>query len=459
MNINEVKNFNFESVGYTDWMSLIDSQLKDSDKRKIQVSTLEGIDHNILETKTDWITNLNSFCTNPKFSLLSSPSKDLKDDSLVKDLGADLYERDFHISAFDLHNAGGCATYEIAYLLKEFENCSEKHINVELAVDSLTYLNIAKMRAIRFLLESYIDQNNLDTSFSLIAINSLRETTIFDPWNNMLRSTSAAASSMIAGADRIVISSYDYAFSILNNKDPKDLAIRSAINTLNVLSDESFLTKVADPCKGSYAIESLTKVLIDNSLEVYKKNLSDADFSNQAKENFDKRIKKINKRSLTMAGLNNFVNTTEDIVSLYDCNEINVTYNDDSNFPLRRLAQGFEKLRLDMSLKQLKLDLVCFGKEASLSARINFCKNYFETASIEVNTIITNDMDELAKLLSREGKLLCLCATDEDLEKLKLKSNYRMNFISGNGVNKDGFKNIFMGQDVFSTLEEVYNEI
>ncbi len=77
-----------------------------------------------------------------------------------------------------------------------------------------------------------------------------------DPWVNMLRTTIAAFSAGIGGADAITVLPFTAALGL-----PDRFARRIARNTQLLLLEESNVAKVADPAAGSGGIEDLTDKL------------------------------------------------------------------------------------------------------------------------------------------------------------------------------------------------------
>ena len=134
-------------------------------------------------------------------------------------------------------------------------------------------------------------------------------------------------------------------------------------------------------------------------------------------------------------------NLNEDIVDLYKTTDIKLSIKDTDGYPLKRLAHDFEALRLKLSLKQLKLVLVNVGELKAIAARSSFCKNYFEVAGIEVETIHFSK-EEFMKTSFDSN--ICICATDENLSSLVdhfETVEKKLSFVSGKSIKKDGLIN------------------
>lgn len=128
------------------------------------------------------------------------------------------------------------------------------------------FRQIAIIRSLRMLLDLMVKQYGV-TDFDASTIQIHVATTIIvddvtkdDPYMNMLSNTNQAMSSIIGGCSAITI--------LPHNKGIEDVgtfAERIARNISNVLKEESYLDKVADPSSGSYYIENLTSQIAEKS--------------------------------------------------------------------------------------------------------------------------------------------------------------------------------------------------
>lgn len=380
-----------------------------------------------------------------------------------------------NISKF--HNAGASAVQEIAsaislalYLYSDL-NLNEEELYFDCSVDSLYFANISKLRALRFIWESLCEKFNVSCSnFKIIASPSLRDKTLFDPWGNMLRTTSNSMSSFLGGADFIIAQSYDALASELAGIDSKELGLRQSRNVLHILEEESFLNEVKDPAAGSYTIESLTRELIHLSFEYLKKiqekkNVFDfLDILEKEVKLVSKlRYENVQKRKYTIAGINNFPNTQESIESIYG-REFDFSQKENA-FELNRVSFEYEELRVQVTkkYKDSVIKILAFGSESKLSARIIFCKNYFEILGLNTEIKFVSNDDFSSKLFSdSKSCAYVLCSTDENYEFLDFSVLENLNhnrpcFLAGKVFEVDGFQNIYAGQNVFHVLTENFN--
>src|SRR5699024_237267 len=77
--------------------------------------------------------------------------------------------------------------------------------------------------------------------------------TLYDPYTNLLRTSTESMAAAIAGCDALTILPFDRHF-----RQPDAFSRRIARNQQLILREESFMDKAADPAAGSYYIEQLT---------------------------------------------------------------------------------------------------------------------------------------------------------------------------------------------------------
>ncbi len=75
--------------------------------------------------------------------------------------------------------------------------------------------------------------------------------------NNAIRVAYQALSSVFGGTQSLHTNSFDEAIGL-----PTDKAVKIALRTQQIISDEIFVADTADPLAGSYLIEELTAKLL-----------------------------------------------------------------------------------------------------------------------------------------------------------------------------------------------------
>lgn len=131
-----------------------------------------------------------------------------------------------------------------------------RRIRLVLAVGRDLFVEIAKLRAARLMWARVAQACGLsavDRGISIHAVTSPRCLTARDPWVNMLRGTTGAYSAVVGSADVVTVLPFDAALGA-----PDELGRRIAVNTQNILREESHLDRVRDPAAGSYFVERLT---------------------------------------------------------------------------------------------------------------------------------------------------------------------------------------------------------
>lgn len=175
------------------------------------------------------------------------------------------------VNASTYQNAGANMVQQLAYTLahtNEYLNRIpgfSKNITVETAVGGNYFFEIAKLRALRMLLNTLAAEYSSDITFHLIAKPTRRNKTLYDYNVNMLRTTTECMSAILGGADAVENLSYDALFHKTN-----EFGDRIARNQLLMLKEESYFDKVDNPADGAYYIESLTHQLAEKALELFK---------------------------------------------------------------------------------------------------------------------------------------------------------------------------------------------
>ncbi len=183
------------------------------------------------------------------------------------------------VQSHAFHNAGATATQELAFTLASLTDAYDQLTNEGLTINQLVpktmlsvsvgtsyFLEIAKLRALRVLLTRFVSAYS-SSSFSPFFIHAQTSTfydAIATPNTNFLRATTEAMAAVIGGCDVLTVHPYD---TILGQSD--DFSTRIARNVSILLTDESYLDKVADPSAGSYYIETLTHRLAESAWSLF----------------------------------------------------------------------------------------------------------------------------------------------------------------------------------------------
>ena len=201
---------------------------------------------------------------------------------------ADLKKGTLHIHASDIHNAGGSAVQELAAALLVAETYKNslgettdwaQNAIIHLGIGPLFWLELAKIRAMRMLYINFCSINNLKVK----AGNIRAETSKFfwsktDSELNLLRHSTEVMSSILGGADQILVYPHSFESSISLDSN------RLAVNIPLLAFEESQLHTAHDPAAGSYILELLTHKLAKEAWTLFSK-WNEIGFEKMVKEN------------------------------------------------------------------------------------------------------------------------------------------------------------------------------
>ena len=196
-------------------------------------------------------------------------------------------------------NAGATITQQLAYTLAHaneyliyFGNVVSSKIHFTFSTGSNYFFEIAKLRAIRILWETLLNEYDVKSSKThLFTQPSLRNKTLYDYNVNMLRTTSECMSAVLGGSDTISNVAYDALYHKSN-----EFGERISRNQLLILQQESYMQEAQNFAEGSYYIESITKQLAENALTLFKQLEKAGGFLHQLKAGIIQ--KKINESAL-----------------------------------------------------------------------------------------------------------------------------------------------------------------
>jgi len=177
------------------------------------------------------------------------------------------------------HNAGASATQELGYVIATLVSYIEEmtarglapetvlpHVRLRLAVGSDYFMEIAKIRAARWLWSKVAAAYGVENvPVHIHASTSQWNKTTYDAHTNMLRVTAEAFAAVVAGADSLHIGPYD---EIAGHTD--EFSRRIARNIHIILREECGLDHVIDPAGGSTYIEWLTDKIAAKSWELFQ---------------------------------------------------------------------------------------------------------------------------------------------------------------------------------------------
>jgi methylmalonyl-CoA mutase len=173
------------------------------------------------------------------------------------------------ISGLPYHHAGADAVRELAYVsataVEYINRLLERGIHIDtiagnmrftFGIGAFYFMEIAKIRAARMLwakIAAACGGSETSQKMTIHARTSTYNQTRYDPYVNMLRTTTEAFSAVVAGVDSLSTNPFNERFG------PGDeFSRRTARNIQVLLKDESRLDCLIDPAGGSYFVETLT---------------------------------------------------------------------------------------------------------------------------------------------------------------------------------------------------------
>lgn len=177
-----------------------------------------------------------------------------------------------------LRDAGAGAGLEVAVGLSQFteyvHHLTDAGLGLKEVLSTLAwntgigsdyFMEIAKYRVINTLLKRWLSAFGAEEiQIPVNAITGIRNKTLFDVHNNMLRNTSEAMAAAIGGAGAITVMPHNDVAEL-----PDEFAYRQSRNLQLLLKEESLLDKVADPSAGSYYIETITDKLMQSAWDQF----------------------------------------------------------------------------------------------------------------------------------------------------------------------------------------------
>ncbi len=342
-----------------------------------------------------------------------------------------------------LNNAGSNIVQELGFSLAAANElmakltergCDATHVARSIAFNFATggnyFMEIAKIRAARLTWSKIVEQYkpSCDCAYKayIHTTSSTWNKSIFDPYVNILRTTTETMSSAIAGADSISVLPFDTTF-----KEADDFSYRIARNQQLLLKEESYLDKIVDPAAGSYYIENLTNSIAQYAWEHFLAIEDKGGFAAAIKAGYvqdeiaktaQQRDMDIATRKTTILGTNQYPNLTETMESKIEAKECHSCCQQKGDevkiLPTYRGAETFERLRLatEQSGMKPKVFMLTYGNLAMRRARSGFATNFFGVAGYEIidNNGFKAVEEGVDAALKANADIVVLCSSDDE---------------------------------------------
>jgi len=214
---------------------------------------------------------LKEFIAQKEWVIPPAPSLDIVTDTVEFAVAETPKFHPVSVSGYHIREAGSTAAQEAAFTLADgfayVEDCLDRGLEVDEFAPLLSFFfnshnsifeEIAKFRASR-----RIWANVMDEQYSAEKSESKRlrfhtqtagqSLTAQQPLNNIVRVTIQALAGVLGGTQSLHTNSYDEALAL-----PSEDAVRVALRTQQIISEESGAADIVDPLGGSFAVEKLT---------------------------------------------------------------------------------------------------------------------------------------------------------------------------------------------------------
>ncbi|MCX6304808.1 MAG: methylmalonyl-CoA mutase family protein [Bacteroidetes bacterium] len=306
------------------------------------------------------------------------------------------------------------------------------YIQFSLGIGPNYFMEIAKLRAARLLWSRMVEQYRAtrEESFKLFihSTTALWNKSVYDPYVNMLRTTTEGMSAALGNADSVTINPFDTSF-----KPSGEISRRIARNQQLVMKEESYLDKIVDPAAGSYYIENLTHSIAHHAWEMFRdvearggmiECIKSGYIQDEVERSRNQKMMDIAQRKIIMLGTNQYPNLLETMSdSIQSPAEpaaaVSTTYKKLTPF---RVAAAFEEVRLaterfvQKGNKRPAVFLFTMGNLAMLRARAGFATNFFGCAGYEIfdNQGFSSVDEGVEAALSSHAEVVVICSSDEE---------------------------------------------
>ncbi|MCX7727965.1 MAG: methylmalonyl-CoA mutase family protein [Bacteroidia bacterium] len=262
------------------------------------------------------------------------------------------------VNAVLYKESGANAVQELAYTLahlneyllylEKIKKISEyQYIHIHVSVGNSFFTEIAKLRALRILVNHLLNEYHQSSSVHIHAQTTLVNKSYFDIYNNLIRTTTESMSAILGGANSISSMPFDFPF-----KKISDFTLRMARNQLIIMKFESFLNRPSETALGSFYIENYTRQLVDAAyqkfLSIEKEGgllqlLEKNSIQDEIQQSFESQMKQYIENKEVLIGVNKYLKDNQEIQNeLYYKMNVASSHKDVKPLHYRRFAEYFE---------------------------------------------------------------------------------------------------------------------
>ncbi len=276
------------------------------------------------------------------------------------------------ISGYHMMEAGANSVLQVAFTMADGLEYVRTALRAGMNIDEFAprlsfffgigmnfFMDIAMLRAARFLWHRLIQQFNPHDPRSSILRTHCQTSgwslTQQDPYNNVIRTTLEALTSVLGGTQSLHTNSFDEAIGL-----PTDFSARIARNTQIIIQEESEVCRVIDPLGGSYYVESLTNEIINEAQKIIDEveslgGMAKAIESGMPKmrieESAARKQARIDQGLDVIVGVNKYQLKDEKID--FEIREVPASVRDDQVERLRRTRETRDQTAVDRALAEL----------------------------------------------------------------------------------------------------------
>jgi methylmalonyl-CoA mutase len=354
------------------------------------------------------------------------------------------------INGHYVRNAGASIVQELAYGLASgneyLAELTDRGVSIDdiasrmvfrFGIGSNYFLEIAKLRATRLLwakiVEQYKPEKPGSAAMVIHATTSTWNKSIYDPYVNILRTTTETMAAAIGGANAITVLPFDSTY-----KKADEFSERIARNQQVIIKEEAYLSKVADIAGGSYYIENLTHAIAEAAWKLFQSVeekggitavIKDGSVYAEIEKTCLQRDMDIATRKTLILGTNQHPNQQESMLGKIQP----VTKPTDLTTKLKcyRGALAFEAIRLateDHVLKGNKKPVVflfTIGNLTMRKARAMFSSSFFGCAGYSIiENSGSNSVEEgVESAIKANADIVVICSSDEEYAELLPKAS------------------------------------
>ena len=334
-----------------------------------------------------------------------------------------------------VQEVGACMAAASAYINALIErgvapDTAAQAIQFRFSLGANFFMEIAKLRAARMVYAQLTEAYGVAEEarkINVFARTSAFTKAAYDPYVNMLRTTTEAFSGVVGGVDAMEVSPLDEPFGTTD-----ELSRRVARNIQVMMQEEFHLTQPVDPAGGSWYVETLTHQLAEKIWAYFqgieaKGGMEAAVLSGSVQDDIaaalEQRFHNLDTREDRAVGVNMYANVLEQKMGDPVC---------DTSAPMgppvvtakkiaaHRWTERYEALRakteawMEKTGKTLDIFLANMGPIPQHKARADFSAGFFEVAHFNMlrNDGFKTVDDCVAAAVASGAPVAVICSTD-----------------------------------------------